>query len=131
VIVVDASALIAVLRNEADGSRFEAVLVEADICLVSSVSLLEDSMVLAGRYGDATAWLTLDDFIARVGITVHPHDAALTDIARLAFLRFGKGRHPAQLNFGDCASYALAKQVGCALLFKGEDFSRTDIPAAV
>ncbi len=130
-IVVDASALIAVLRNEADGSRFEAVMVAADVCLVSSVSLLEASMVLAGRYGDETAWLTLDDFIARLGIKVQPHDVALTDIARLAFLRFGKGRHPARLNFGDCVSYALAKSEGCPLLFKGHDFAQTDIQAAV
>jgi ribonuclease VapC len=67
----------------------------------------------------------------RLGLQVRPHDALLTQIAREAFLRYRKGRHPAKLNSGDCAAYALAKSEGCALLFKGNDFSQTDIVAAV
>jgi ribonuclease VapC len=130
VIVVDTSALIAVLKHEADSQIFMDVL-GTDDCLISSVSLLETSIVLAGGNGDHAAWEPLDRLIVDMELQVRPHDAALTEIAREAFLRFGKGRHPARLNFGDCASYALAKQEGCPLLFKGDDFAQTDIAAAV
>jgi ribonuclease VapC len=91
---------------------------------------MEASMVLAGHTGDDASWRELDQFIARSGIEIVPQDLALADIARRAFLRFGKGRHPAALNVGDCAAYALAKRRGLKLLFKGADFSRTDIVAA-
>ncbi len=87
-------------------------------------------MVLAGRPGDATSWLELDALIARAGIEIVAQDQALAGLAREAFLRFGKGRHPAALNLGDCSTYALAKARGLPVLFKGEDFSRTDLRAA-
>ena len=88
-------------------------------------------MVLAGRNTGAVAWRPLDDFIHRAALEIVPHDAALAELAREAFLRFGKGRHPARLNCGDCASYALAKFRRIPLLFKGGDFARTDITVAV
>jgi len=91
---------------------------------------MEASLVLAGREGDDTSWLGLDQLIARAGIEVVPQDRLLAEIAREAFLRFGKGRHPARLNMGDCAAYALARSRGLPLLFKGGDFSKTDIVAA-
>ncbi len=130
-IAVDSSALIAILRREPEADRFLQVIAAADGRLLSSVSLLEASMVLAGRSGDATSWAELDALIARAGMQIVAQDAMLAEVAREAFLRYGKGRHPAGLNLGDCASYALAKARDLPLLFKGEDFPRTGIAAAV
>lgn len=129
-IVVDSSALIAILRREPEADGFLRIIAEAEGCLLSSVSLLETSMVLAGRAGDATSWAELDALIARAGIQMVAQDAELTEAARAAFLRYGRGRHPAALNLGDCASYALAKHHELPLLFKGADFPRTDLRAA-
>jgi len=130
VIVLDSSALIAVLRREAEAEDFIRIIAEADGCLLSAVSLMETSMVLAGRRGAAAFWAELDAFIARAEIEVVCHDARLALAAREAFLRYGKGRHPAGLNMGDCATYALAKLRGLPLLFKGNDFPATDLMAA-
>jgi ribonuclease VapC len=88
-------------------------------------------MVLAGRTRGEQSWSGLDGLIIRAEIEVIPQDLSLVRIAREAFLRFGKGRHPAGLNMGDCASYALAKARGLPLLFKGNDFRRTDLTPAV
>lgn len=129
-IVVDSSALVAILRREPEADRFLRALAAADRCLLTSVSLLETSLVLAGRGGDAASWAGLDALIARAGMQVVAQDVALAEAGRNAFLRYGKGRHPAALNLGDCASYALAKSRMLALLFKGEDFARTDLLAA-
>lgn len=129
-IVVDSSALIAILRRETEADDFLGIIAAAQDCLLSSVTLLETSMVLAGRTGDATSWAELDALIARAGMQVVAHDATLAEAARTAFLRYGKGRHPAGLNFGDCASYALARNRSLPLLFKGDDFSRTDLRGA-
>ena len=129
-IVVDSSALIAILRREPEADSFLEIIVEAEGCLLSSVSLLETSMVLAGRTGDLASWTELDALIARAGIQVVAQDAELAEAARAAFLRYGRGRHPAALNLGDCASYALAKHHDLPLLFKGADFSRTDLRTA-
>lgn len=129
-IVIDSSALIAILRREPEADGFLQIIAEAVSCLLSSVSLLETSMVLAGRTGDATSWTELDALIARARIEVVAQDAELTEAARAAFLRYGRGRHPATLNLGDCASYALAKHHDVPLLFKGADFPRTDLRAA-
>jgi len=131
VIVIDSSALIAILRREPEADRFLHVIAAADGCLLSSVGLLETSLVLAGRTGDQAAWAGLDALIARAGMEVIAQDGAQAKLAREAFLRFGKGRHPAALNLGDCAAYALARSRALPLLFKGEDFVRTDLlPAA-
>lgn len=129
-IVIDSSALIAILRREPEADSFLQVIATAEGCLLSSVSLLETSMVLAGRTGDATSWADLDALIARAGMQVLAQDEELAQEARGAFLRYGKGRHPAGLNLGDCASYALAKARSLPLLFKGDGFPRTDLMAA-
>jgi ribonuclease VapC len=130
VIVVDSSALVAILRREPEADTFLKVIAESQRCLVSSVSLLETSMVLAGQTGDHERWSDLDALIERAEIEVVPQDAEQVARAREAFLRYGKGHHPARLNLADCASYALAKGRGFPLLFKGDDFERTDLAAA-
>lgn len=130
-IVADTSALIAILRREPEADGFIRIISFSGPCLVVSVSVMEASIVLAGRQGDDISWLGLDQLIQRAGVEVVPQDRLLVDIARDAFLRYGKGRHPAALNMGDCAAYALAKARGLPLLFKGNDFSKTDLIAAV
>ena len=130
-IVVDSSSLIAILRREPEADAFLQIIANADGCLIPSVNFLETSMVLAGRDGDETSWAELDALIARAGIQVVAQDTELAGAARTAFLRYGRGRHPAALNLGDCASYALANRDNLPLLFKGADFSQTDVqPAA-
>ncbi len=88
-------------------------------------------MVLAGRASGADSWQDLDALIATYSIAVVPYVADQARIASEGFLHFGKGRHPARLNFGDCASYALAKSLDVPLLFKGTDFAQTDIVPAL
>ena len=129
-IVVDSSALLAILRREPEADSFLQIIAAADGCLLSSVSLLETSMVLAGRTGDTASWAELDALIARAAMQVVAQDARLAEEARTAFLRYGKGRHAAALNLGDCASYAVAKGHSLPLLFKGNDFAKTDLKAA-
>ena len=130
-IAVDTSAIVAILRNEPEKDRFVDALLAASSRFMSAVSLQEAGMVIAGRFGNDTIWEPLDALLARLDVEIVAHDVTLARIAREAFLRFGKGRHPAQLNFGDCAAYALAQANGLPLLFKGGDFSKTDIVAAV
>ena len=130
-IVLDTSAVVAILRREPEMDRFIETILASSPRLMSAVSLQEAGMVVAGRHGDEAMWEPLDALLARLEVEVVAHDAVLAHIARVAFLRFGKGRHAARLNFGDCASYALAKSHGAPLLFKGEDFSQTDIEPAV
>ncbi|GAN98165.1 MULTISPECIES: type II toxin-antitoxin system VapC family toxin [Komagataeibacter] len=126
-IVLDTSVLVAILRGEPDADDFLARIVDTDRCLLSSVSLLETSMVLAGRSASPDAWTGLDQLIEAAGVEIVPFSAEQAALAREAFICFGKGRHPAGLNFGDCASYALAKAHNLPLLFKGNDFTQTDI----
>ncbi|MBY4639450.1 type II toxin-antitoxin system VapC family toxin [Gluconacetobacter entanii] len=125
--VLDTSVLVAILRGEPDADDFLARIVDTDRCLLSSVSLLETSMVLAGRSASPDAWTGLDQLIEAAGVEIVPFSAEQAALAREAFICFGKGRHPAGLNFGDCASYALAKAHNLPLLFKGNDFPQTDI----
>ena len=129
-IAVDTSAIIAILFAEPESEILQYRLSSEPACL-SAVSLQEASMVIAGRLRDETAWLELDELVRDTALEVVAHDRELAGIAREAFLRFGKGRHPARLNCGDCASYALAKARGLPLLFKGVDFARTDIVSAL
>jgi ribonuclease VapC len=131
VIVVDSSALVAIMRGEPEAGLFLETIASADALLLSPVNYLETSMVLAGPKGDAAVWHPLEAFLVRANIAVAPFDQEQARAAREAFLRFGKGRHPAALNFGDCAAYALAKARRAPLLFKGEDFSKTDIAPAL
>ena len=130
-IVVDTSAVVAILRDEPERDRFVNAILTASPRLMSAVSLQEAGMVIAGRFGDEAAWEPLDALLDRLGVEIVAHDGVLAGLARTAFLRFGKGRHAAGLNFGDCASYALAKAHEVPLLFKGEDFGRTDVRIAV
>jgi ribonuclease VapC len=130
-IVVDTSAIIAILRGESEKDRFVDAILAASPRLMSAVSLQEAGIVIAGRLGDGAAWEPLDALLTRLDIEIVAHDASLARVAREAFLRFGKGRHPARLNFGDCAAYALAMSNGFPLLFKGEDFGKTDVLATM
>jgi ribonuclease VapC len=98
----------------------------ADGCRISAASFVESSIVIAARFG-AAGLSDLDRLVERAGIETVAVDLQQARAAREAFMRFGKGRHPAGLNFADCFSYALARTLGEPLLFKGEDFARTDI----
>ncbi len=130
-IVVDSSALVAILKHEAERASFTRAIASADLCLLSAVSLHETCLVLAGRTRNSANWTVLDAYLEQAAIETISFDAVMARAASDAFLRFGKGRHPAALNLGDCASYALAKQRGAPLLYKGQDFARTDIASAV
>lgn len=130
-IAVDTSAIMAILQLEPEAASFGRRIEEANAGCLSAVSFQEASMVLAGRRSDAAAWSVLDRLIEKMELEIVPYDAEFALIARDAFLRFGKGRHPARLNCGDCASYALAKARNIPLLFKGGDFAKTDIVPAL
>ena len=130
-IAIDSSALVAILQNEPDALLFAEAIGAAEAIVVSAVSFFETSMVLAGRVQDETAWRLLDALIGRAKIEIVPFDAGQAAIARAAFLKYGKGRHTAALNFGDCAAYALAKSRNIPLLYKGADFAKTDIVSAL
>ncbi len=121
-IVVDSSALVAIMRGEPETGRFLETIAAADALLLSAVNYLETSMVLAGPKGKGAVWRPLEAFLARANIAVAPFDREQAQAAREAFLQFGKGRHPAGLNFGDCAAYALARSRRAPLLFKGGRF---------
>jgi ribonuclease VapC len=128
--VVDTSALLAILLGEPERDRFRAMLDEAPDAVLSIGSLIEARMVARGRGGDPMVEM-LDILVEQAEIALVSVDAEQADIAHTAFVRYGKGNgHPAQLNFGDLFSYALAKSRGLPLLFKGDDFARTDIEAA-
>jgi ribonuclease VapC len=131
VIAVDTSAIIAIVQLEPDAADFTRCMEQAASACISAVSLQEALMVLAGRRGDTAAWGPLDRMIHDLELEVVAYDDKLARIASEAFLRFGKGRHPARLNCGDCASYALAKSLNIPLLFKGADFAKTDIVPAL
>ena len=127
--IIDTSALLAILLGEADAERYEHAVAGSWPRRMSTVALLEAAMVVESRGGTA-AGHELDEFLTRAEvelIAVTPEQAA---VARRVWRRFGKGNHPAGLNFGDCFAYALASTTGEPLLFKGQDFARTDIQAA-
>ena len=129
--VVDTSALIAIMGNEPERRRFNELIEAATATYVSAASLLETRIVLFARSG-YNAVLALDAFLLKSRMIVMEVSPRIADIAFDAYRRFGKGTgHPAVLNYGDCFSYALAKFLAAPLLFKGDDFFRTDIvPAA-
>jgi len=125
-VVVDSSALVSVILREPDAEKFvTAVLDREDRAYLGAVTALEASMVVSSRLGSAGLRL-FDALVAELGLDIVPFDAEQAGIARAAYLRFGKGRHPARLNLGDCCAYALAKILRQPLLFKGRDFARTD-----
>lgn len=127
--IIDSSAIIAVLFNEPDAAAFAAAIAGADTCRISAVTYVETAVVVESQ-SPATGGRQFDAFLRRARIIIEPVTEDQAQLARHAYADFGKGRHPAGLNFGDCFSYALAKATGEALLFKGNDFSRTDIQAA-
>lgn len=126
--VIDSSALLAVLLNEADAPAIARAIATGSSRLLSAASLLETSIVIESRKGEAGGH-ELDLLLTRAAIEIVVVDRYQAEIARLAWRNFGKGRHPAGLNFGDCFAYALAKSRDLPLLFLGNDFSQTDIMA--
>ncbi len=126
--IVDTSALLAVLFGEPYAERYEKAIAQGP-CRMSVVGLLEAAMVLEGR-GGAAAGEELDAFIETAGIELAPVTVEQAQAARRAWRRFGRGDQPARLNLGDCFAYALADMSGEPLLFKGKDFARTDIETA-
>lgn len=124
--VIDTSALIAILLDEPERTRLQSAIERDHIRLVSAVTKLEAGLLMIGRFGPAGA-VELDNLIARVGPSIIPFDERQAALAREAFQRFGKGRHKAGLNFGDCAAYALAVAEAEPLLFTGAHFGATDV----
>lgn len=127
-IVIDSSALVAILTGESDAETLLDSIAAADQRCLSASNHLEAAIVLA--YGRNVSPSRLAELIDRWQIAVIPFDEAHANLAFQAYGRFGKGRHPARLNMGDCAAYALAKSRGWPLLYKGEDFALTDIARA-
>jgi len=128
--VIDSSALLAILQDEPERRALVEVIESADRRCLSVVNLVEASIVLATRRGPDAARL-LDTLVERAGIEVVGVDLEQGALARRAFARYGKGRHSAGLNFADCFAYALAQALGDSLLFKGNDFSQTDVAPAL
>jgi len=124
--VLDSSAIVAVLLREPEAVPFAEAIAAGAPKLLSAASLVEASIVIESRRG-LEGGRDLDLFIYRAGIEVVPVDAEQAELARIAWRNYGKGRHPAGLNYGDCFSYSLAKATGEPLLFKGNDFKSTDI----
>jgi ribonuclease VapC len=127
--IVDSSAIVAILRREPEASAFLKSIESAGRRYVSAVSYVEAAIVI-DRGGDAIARGRFDDFFRTAQILIESVTPEQARIARQAYRDFGKGRHKAGLNFGDCFAYALAKDMNEPLLFKGKDFRRTDIGAA-
>jgi ribonuclease VapC len=127
--ILDTSALVAILYREPEASAFAELIHDADLCRISVATYVELSMVIDNQLG-AEGMRQAEAFLRRAGILIEPVTVDQGELARQAFLDFGKGRHRASLNFGDCFSYALAKATGEPLLFKGNDFSQTDIKVA-
>ena len=124
--ILDTSALAAILFLEPEAALYTKLIHGADRALISAANFLELSIVIENQMGPE-AGRQCDIFFRRAGIVIEPFTVEQAHIARQAFLDFGKGRHAAGLNFGDCFAYALAKITGEALLFKGEDFKKTDL----
>jgi len=128
--VIDTSAIVAIALNEPEALSFEEAIVDDPVRLISAATVLETAMALETRLGEKGG-SELDLWLYKIGAEIVPVSAEHADQARRAWRRYGKGRHPAGLDFGDCFSYALASLTGEPLLFKGSDFSQTDIQVAV
>lgn len=129
--ILDTSVLISLLREEPDSDTFSDILFDNPGSLrLSASNYLEAAIVLDGNQ-DAELSAKLDRIIAFFGIVIEPVTAEHARLARSAYREFGKGNHPARLNFGDCFAYALAKAAGEPLLFKGADFAQTDVARAL
>jgi ribonuclease VapC len=128
--IVDSSALLAILLGAPEAPALLDALVEAEHPRMSVANWLEVAMLIEER-GGRLASLRFDEFFRAAGIELAPVDAAQAEAARTAWRHFGRHKHSARLNFGDCFAYALAKQAGDELLYQGDDFSRTDIVSAL
>ncbi len=129
--IIDTSALIAILRDEPDAARYAEAIAEAGERRISAATYVETAAVIDGA-GDPIASRRLDELFREARIVIEPVTASQAQIARQAYRDFGKGRgHAAKLNFGDCFSYALATENAEPLLFKGDDFARTDVACAL
>jgi ribonuclease VapC len=128
-VIVDTSVIIAILRDEPDAAAIGEVLGRTQDCRMSAVSYVEAAVVVDSNRNPVLS-RRLDDLLRDVQISVEPVSLNQARIAREAYRDFGKGRHRAGLNFGDCFAYALAKERGETLLFKGNDFRHTDIESA-
>ena len=124
--VIDTSAIVAIALNEPDAAELEVRIADDPVRLISAAIVLEATIVLETRLGDAGG-REFDLWLLKIGAEILPVDVEQADAARRAWRRFGKGRHAAALNYGDCFSYALALTRGEPLLFKGEDFAKTDV----
>ncbi|NJR79125.1 type II toxin-antitoxin system VapC family toxin [Sphingomonas corticis] len=127
-IAVDTSALIAILKGEPEAAALARAIDRADRILFGAPSLLEARIV--ARQQRPPVDDLLDELLLDIGAEIVDFTAAHVDAATDAFLSYGKGRHPAALNYGDCMAYAIARVAGCPLLYKGEDFARTDVRRA-
>ena len=128
--IVDSSAVLAILFDEEGAETFARILTEADSCRMSAANFVEVAIVVEAQTKNSGS-RQFDAFFRRAGIVIEPVTEEQAHIARQAYTDFGKGRHPAGLNFGDCFAYALAKASGESLLFKGQDFKKTDIASAL
>jgi ribonuclease VapC len=128
--VIDSSAVLAILLLESEAESFAAAIGGDGTRILSAVSLLETAIVIQARKGPAGG-RELDLLLHKARIEIVSFNSEQAEIARDAWLRFGKGRHPAALNMGDCCAYALARSSGESLLFKGTDFPSTDISCCV
>jgi ribonuclease VapC len=124
--VIDTSAIAAILFDEPDAAALEAKIADDPVRLMSAATLLEATIVIEARLGDAGG-REFDLWLHRAEVEILGVDAEQADLARRAWRRFGRGRHPAGLNYGDCFSYALAAARHEPLLFKGDDFAKTDV----
>ncbi len=125
-IAVDTSAVLAILLKEDDAERFAEALAEDDAPLMSSANFVEAGIVLRMKRGPE-AERELDALLETAGISIEPVTGDQGRVAIRAYATYGRGNHPARLNFGDCFAYSLAKMAGIPLLFKGQDFSLTDL----
>ncbi len=128
--VVDSSALLAIMLKEPERASFFQILLSASRVLLSAANAVECSAVILSREGDRGEQI-FDQLMEDIGVEIMPIDVEQVRIARRALRIYGKGRHPARLNYGDVFAYALSKVSGEPLLFKGDDFSKTDIVAAL
>jgi len=129
-VILDTSPLIAILAGELDAELYIQAISRAPGCRISAGNFIELSIVVESQFA-AEVLRQCDALFRRVGIVIEPVTVEHAHLARQAFHDFGKGRHPAGLNFGDCFAYALAKQTGEPLLFKGHDFRQTDVISAL
>lgn len=127
--VIDTSAIIAVLQDESESERLISKMEHAKTLRISAATVVEAGVVMYTMYGDAGE-LEVDQFIHRLNISIVPVSAEQAELARTAYRKYGKGIHPDGLNYGDSFSYALAISLGEPLLFVGDDFSKTDVQAA-